>query len=75
MCRTVTAIITDGRIRIIDHNSGEACAVLIKAFTCIKIVWDRVGKMFVKVLTIITAIWRQGFTKYRLAASLSPTLK
>ena len=39
---------------MIDYNAGEACNVVIKLFTCIKFPWDRVGKMFATVLTIIS---------------------
>ena len=44
------------RERSIDYNDGEACDVVIKVFTCIKIAWDRVRSMFATVLTTITTI-------------------
>ena len=62
MCSMVTAIIAAGRKLTIDYNEGEACNVVIKAFTCIKIAWDRVRNMFATVLTTITTIWRPGLT-------------
>ena len=56
----VTAIIAAGRNRIIDCNAGEACDVVIKVFTCIKIAWDRVRNMSAAVLTTITTMWGPG---------------
>ena len=52
----MTAIIAAGRSGIIDYNVGEACDVVVKVFTCIKIARDRVGNMFTTVLSIITTI-------------------
>ena len=54
----VTAIIAAGRNGTIDHS--QACDVVIKVFTCIKTVWNRVRNMFATVLTTITTIWRPG---------------
>ena len=58
MSRMVIAIIAARRNQTIDCNAGEACNVAIKVSTCIKIAWDRVGKMFATVLTILATIWR-----------------
>ena len=64
MSSMVTGIIAAGRNWTIDHNAREACDVVIKVFTCIKIAWDRVGNMFATVLTIIITIWRPGLRKF-----------
>ena len=61
MPSVVTAIIATGRNWTIDYNSGQACNVVSKVFTCIKTAWNRVRNMFATVLTIITTIWRPGF--------------
>ena len=58
----VTAIVGAGRNCTIDYSAGEACYVVIKVLTCIKIAWDRVGIMFVTVLTIMTTIWRPALS-------------
>ena len=50
MSSVVTEIIAAGRNRTIDYNAGEACDVVTKVFTCIKIAWDRVRNMFATVL-------------------------
>ena len=56
MSSMVTAIIAAGKNYTIDYNAAEACDVVIKVFTCIKIAWDRVRNMFATVLTTITTI-------------------
>ena len=61
MPSVVTAIIAAGRNCTIDYNAHQACDVVIKVFTCIKIAWDRVRNTFATVLTTITTIWRPGF--------------
>ena len=65
----VTAIVATGRNRIIDYNAGQACDVVIKVFTCIRTVWNRVRNMLATVLTTITTIWRPGLN-YCLAVCL-----
>ena len=52
------AFIAAGRNWTIDYNAGQACSVVIKVFTCIKTVWNRVRSMFSMVRTTITTIWR-----------------
>ena len=54
----VAAIIAAGRNQTVDYNPGEACDVVIKVFTFIKIAWDRVSNTFATVLTTVTTIWR-----------------
>ena len=61
MSSMVTAIIAVGRNLTTDYNVSEACDIVIKVLTCIRIAWDRVRNMFATVLTIITSIWRPGF--------------
>ena len=61
MSSMVTLIIAAGRNWTIVYNAAEACDVVIKVFTCIKIAWDRVRSMFATLLTTITTIWRAGF--------------
>ena len=61
----VIVIIAVGRNWTIDYNAAEACDVVIKVFTCIKIAWDRVRKMFATVLTIITTNEDQALVSYK----------